>query len=54
MVLEPLIGAFQAQCATFPDRRPGDDSSDPMADFGMAAFATFFMQSPSFLARRPK
>ena len=52
VVLDKLVAALQAQCATFPDRRTGDNSSDPMADFGMAAFATFFMQSPSFLAQQ--
>ena len=52
MVLESLIGGFKALCATFPDRRTGDNTMYAMADIGMAAFATFFMQSPSFLAQQ--
>ena len=52
VVLDKLVAALQAQCATFPDRRTGDNLSYAMADFGMAAFAVFFMQSPSFLAQQ--
>ena len=44
--------SFKALCATFPDRRTGDNTMYAMADIGMAAFATFFMQSPSFLAQQ--
>ena len=52
MVLEPLIAAFKALCARFPDRRTGENTVYDMADAGTAAFATFFMQSPSFLAQQ--
>ena len=51
-VLEQLVTALQALCATLPDRRTGDNTIYDMADIGMAAFATFFMQSPSFLAQQ--
>ena len=52
MVLEPLITAFKGLCARFPDQRTGENTVYDMADAGMAAFATFFMQSPSFLAQQ--
>ena len=52
MVLESLIVGLKALCATFLDRRKGDNTQYTMADIGMAAFATFFMQSPSFLAQQ--
>ncbi len=52
MVLESLIAGFKALCATLPDRRRGENTTYEMADIGMAAFATFFMQSPSFLAQQ--
>ena len=52
MVLESLITAFKGLCATFPDQRKGENTVYDMADIGMAAFATFFMQSPSFLAQQ--
>ena len=52
MALESLILGFKALCATFPDRRKGENTTYAMADIGMAAFATFFMQSPSFLAQQ--
>ena len=52
MVLEQLITAFKALCAIFPDQRKGENTVYEMADIGLAAFATFFMQSPSFLAQQ--
>lgn len=52
MVLEQLITAFKGLCAAFPDQRKGENTVYEMADIGMAAFATFFMQSPSFLAQQ--
>ncbi len=52
MVLEPLIAAFKSLCATFPDLRRGENTVYDMADIGMGAFATFFMQSPSVLAQQ--
>ena len=52
MVLESLIAGLKALCATLPDRRRGENTIYEMADIGMAAFSTFFMQSPSFLAHQ--
>ena len=52
MVLESLIKGFKALIATFPDRRKGENTIYDMTDIGLAAFATFFMQSPSFLAQQ--
>ena len=52
MVLESLINDFKRLCAAFPDRRKGKNTIYEMDDVGMAAFATFFMQSPSFLAQQ--
>jgi len=52
MVLESLIDSFKGLCATLPDQRKGENTVYDMADIGLAAFATFFMQSPSFLAQQ--
>ena len=52
VALESLIAALKTLCATFPDRRTGGNTVYEMADIGLAAFATFFMQSPSFLAHQ--
>jgi hypothetical protein len=52
VALESLIAGFKALSATLPDRRRGENTTYAMADIGMAAFATFFMQSPSFLAQQ--
>ena len=52
MILESLITGLKALCATLPDRRKGDNTIYEMVDIAMAAFATFFMQSPSFLAQQ--
>ena len=52
MVIEPLIDGLKGLCATFPDQRTGENTVYDMTDIGMAAFATFFMQSPSFLAQQ--
>jgi len=49
---ESLIADLKALCATLPDRRKGANTMYEMADIGMAAFSTFFMQSPSFLAHQ--
>jgi len=48
--LQTLLGHLRQCCETFPDKRQGINTTYPMADFGMAAFSIFFMQSPSFLA----
>jgi hypothetical protein len=50
--LESLIGGLKALFATLPDRRRGENTVYAMADIAMAAFSTFFMQSPSFLAQQ--
>ena len=52
MVLAPLIDGFKSLCATFPDQRKGENTVYDMTDVGLAAFSTFFMQSPSFLAQQ--
>jgi len=43
---------FKALCATLPDRRQGKNTMYGIADIGLGAFSTFFMQCPSFLARQ--
>jgi hypothetical protein len=50
MVPDQLITAFKSRHAAFPDQWAGGNTVYDMADIGMAAFATFFKQSPSFLA----
>ena len=52
MVLCSLIDNLKGLCATLPDHRKGENTVYDMADIGLAAFATFFMQSPSFLAQQ--
>ena len=52
MVLESLIDDLKRLCADLPDQRTGENTVYDMADIGLAAFATFFMQSPSFLAQQ--
>jgi len=52
VVLDSLNKALKALFATLPDRRRGDNSTYAMGDFGSAAFAVFFTQSPSFLSRQ--
>ena len=52
MVLCSLIDCLKGLCATLPDQRKGANTVYDMADIGLAAFATFFMQSPSFLAQQ--
>jgi hypothetical protein len=48
-VLEPLLGSLRRCLEAFPDKRRGTNATYRIADFGMAAFSAFFMQSPSFL-----
>lgn len=50
--LEDYIAVLRERCAALPDRRTGRNGRYPMADIGLAAFAVFFMQSPSFLAQQ--
>lgn len=45
-----LLAALRRTCHSLPDRRVGQNTSYAMADFALAAFAPFFLQSPSFLA----
>jgi hypothetical protein len=49
-ILPSLLSGLRAVCATFPDPRKGRSGNVAMADFGMSAFAMFFMQSASFLS----
>src|SRR5262249_45573675 len=49
-LLPCLVAGLKAVCATFPDGRKGRGGNIAMADFGLSAFAMFFMQSASFLA----
>ena len=49
-VLSSLLSGLKAVCSTFPDRRKGRGGNIEIADFGLSAFAMFFMQSASFLA----
>src|ERR1700719_149525 len=49
-LLPSLLAGLHAVCATFPDPRKGRSGNIAMADFGLAAFALFFMQSASFLS----
>jgi len=51
-VLPALLGCLRRCCETLPDKRTGNNTTYPMADFGLAAFSVFFMQSPSFLAHQ--
>src|SRR6201993_2952935 len=49
-LLTSLLGELREVCAGFPDPRKGRGGNIAMADFGLSAFALFFMQSASFLA----
>ena len=49
-LLPSLISGLKTVCAAFPDSRQGRAGNIAMADFGLSAFAMFFMQSVSFLA----
>src|SRR5271169_3310428 len=48
-VLASLLGCLRRCLEGFPDKRRGTNTTYRIADFGMAAFSAFFMQSPSFL-----
>jgi hypothetical protein len=50
--LDVLLGSLRGCLDRFPDKRRGLNATDDMADIGMAAFAVFFLQSPSFLAHQ--
>src|ERR1700704_4789278 len=49
-LLPSLLSGLKAVCATFSDPRVGRRGNVVMADFGLPAFAMFFMQSASFLS----
>jgi hypothetical protein len=49
-LLPSLLAGLRAVCAAFPDARKGRGGNIAMADFGLSAFAMFFMQSASFLS----
>ena len=51
-VLDRLIAALRHYGQILPDGRQGKNGSYAMANFVVAAFASFFMQSPSFLAHQ--
>src|SRR6202050_2480483 len=49
-LLPSLLSGLTTVCATFPDPRKGRGGNIEVVDFGLSAFAMFFMQSASFLA----
>jgi hypothetical protein len=49
-LLSALLAGLKAVCAAFPDPRKGRSGNIAIADFGLSAFAMFFMQSASFLS----
>src|SRR5271169_1912586 len=49
-LLPSLLSELQAVCAGFPDARKGRGGNIAIGDFGLSAFAMFFMQSESFLS----
>jgi len=51
-VYQRLLGMLGEVLARLPDRRRGKNRQYSMSDFGRAAFAVFFCQSPSFLAHQ--
>ena len=53
-ILSSLLSGLKAVCAAFPDPRQGRSGNIAMADFGLSAFAMFFMQSASFLSFQRK
>ena len=51
-IQERLFDSLRRCCQGLPDQRQGKNTTYAMADFALAAFAPFFMQSPSFLAHQ--
>jgi len=49
-LLRSLQAGLKVVCAAFSDSRKGRGGNIAMADFGLSAFAMFFMRSVSFLA----
>jgi hypothetical protein len=50
VLLRSLLEGLRGVCGAFPDPRKGRGGNIAVADFGLSAFAMFFMQSASFLA----
>ena len=53
-ILASLLSGLKAVCAAFPDPRKGRSGNIAMAEFGLSAFAMFFMQRASFLSFQRK
>jgi hypothetical protein len=51
-IQDRLLAALRRYARALPDERRGKNTTYTMADFVLAAFAPFFMQSPSFLAHQ--
>ena len=51
-LMPSLLSELKAVCGRFPDMRGGRGGNIAMADFGLAAFSLFFMQSESFLSHQ--
>jgi len=51
-IQDRLLAALRRCCHALPDLRRGKNISYDMAEFALAAFAPFFLQSPSFLAHQ--
>jgi hypothetical protein len=49
-LIDSMIADVRAACAAFPDLRMGRTGNIETADFGLSAYAMFFMQGASFLA----
>jgi hypothetical protein len=47
-----MLGMLEMQLAKVPEHRTGQNERYDIGDAGLAAFAVFYMQSPSFLARQ--
>jgi hypothetical protein len=53
-ILASLLSGLKAVCGALPDPRKGRSGNIAVADFGLSAFAMFFMQSASFLSFQRK
>ena len=51
-IQDRLLDSLRRCCRSLPDQRRGLNTTYDMADFALAGFAPFFMQSPSFLAHQ--
>ena len=47
-----MLSMLEAQLADVPEHRTGQNGHYEIGDAGLAAFAVFYMQSPSFLAHQ--